>query len=411
MSSLTKWVILAYLDGNSELAPEMAAAKADMEKVNYGENLQVLLQIGLIDEAARSILRPGIQTEEYGSGVRRYHLSQAGCRPAEELGDVNMADPVCLYEFIRWGMETCPAEHYALILGGHSCEYIGMLNDYTQNRPYIMGIPELSRVFDAIRKNTGRSLDLLIFDTCLFNNLEVLYELGDEDPPAIKTVLTYRKDAPAAGLPYRELITAAAEIGGEDSIDRLIGRLAQAASVELAAYRIDPVTLERVKRGYDTLARRCLEGLAKAAPEKGAELAAYLKEAQAGPVCEARKELVRYESSLRIPIESEADMQEPKLLALDRFLPYLDTAALYYRLAFARNNAWSDLLCSRLPESAFRFVVTIGCTPLCLPEEKVIALIASSNPEQSRDAVSARFRALAALKKWRLADGAFAADP
>ncbi|MPM61888.1 hypothetical protein SDC9_108752 [bioreactor metagenome] len=77
-----------------------------------------------------------------------------------------------------------------MILGGHSCEYIGMMNDYSQDKPYIMGIPEISLVFKYVKNTVGSQIDLLIFDTCLFNNIELLYELGYYGTPAVKTALT-----------------------------------------------------------------------------------------------------------------------------------------------------------------------------------------------------------------------------
>lgn len=137
MENISKWVIMAYLDGNSELEPEMATAKSDMEKVNLCEGVEVLLEIGLLDKETVQILRPGGKpSAEKWSGTRRYHLCRAGCWLEEDMGKTNMADPSCLYEFIRWGMENYKAEHYMLILGGHSCEYIGMMNDYSQDKPY-----------------------------------------------------------------------------------------------------------------------------------------------------------------------------------------------------------------------------------------------------------------------------------
>lgn len=153
MNAISKWVILTYLDGNSELEPEMAAAKCDMEKATLCEDVKVLLEIGLVDKETVKILRPDGKTgalNEMWNGVRRYHLCQSGCRFEENMGERNMADPNCLYEFIRWGMENYKAEHYMLILGGHSCEYIGMLNDYSQDMPYIMGIPAISLVLEYV---------------------------------------------------------------------------------------------------------------------------------------------------------------------------------------------------------------------------------------------------------------------
>ena len=400
MDRLPKWVVLAYLNGNSELEPEMAAAKSQMEKAAMNEDVEVLLQIGLLDENAVKILRPDVlacETDDKWSGVRRYHICRSGSSLVEDMGNQNMADPNCLFDFIRWGMENYKAMHYILILGGHSCEYIGMMNDYSQDKPYIMGIPEISLVLELVKHTAGRAIDLLIFDTCLFNNIELLYELGQYGIPAVKTVLTYRGNAPAGGLAYSEILNAANENRDEDDLNIFIEKLVGVSQDDLIAYRIDPDGLEKIKELFSRLARVYLDDTASTRPD----LPGLFKSgAVTDPWREIIDEIAYTESSFVICRKCEPCCGTETIRVLDRYIPFMSTAALYYRLAFARDNYWTKLVCSRLPERSFRLAVTIGFTPMMLPKNKIRALIISSNPVLSPVIADEILNGLIAYRKW-----------
>ncbi|MGE4485390.1 MAG: clostripain-related cysteine peptidase [Oscillospiraceae bacterium] len=400
MVSIPKWVILAYLNGNSELEPETAAAKSEIEKAAFGEDVEVLLQIGLLDETTVKILRPDAMScdmDDKWSGVRRYHICRSGSFLVGDMGNKNMADPNCLFDFIKWGMENYKAEHYILILGGHSCEYIGMMNDYSQDKPYIMGIPEISLVLELVKHTAGRAIDLLIFDTCLFNNIELLYELGQYGIPAVKTVLTYRGNAPAGGLFYSELLNAVNENCDESDLDIFIEKLVGASQADLIAYRINPAGLENIKRQFSCLADAYLSDASSSRPD----LPELLKSAAAdNPWRKIVDEIAYTVSSLVICRKCASCRGTETIRVLDRYIPFMSTAALYYRLAFARDNCWTKVLCSRLPESSFRLAVTIGFTPMILPKSKIKALMISGSPVLSPSAAEGILNGLIAYKKW-----------
>lgn len=401
MDNLAKWLIMAYLDGNNELEPEMAAAKSDMENANLCEDVEVLLEIGLLDKETVGILRPdGKPSAETWSGVRRYHLCRAGCRIVENMGKRNMSDPSCLYEFIKWGMQNYKAEHYMLILGGHSCEYIGMMNDYSQDKPYIMGIPEISLVLEYVKNTVGRQIDLLIFDTCLFNNIELLYELGYYGTPAVKTIITYRENAPAVGLSYCELLETVARNCKERDIVTFIKMLVASSSEDLIAFKIEPSDLEKIKRLYSALARGYLADISSRDPNIHPDIASLMENTENNPQHETLSEIAAYESSLIVCGKSTHAIGVEKLGALGKYIPDIGTAALYYRLAFARNNEWTKLICSKLQVSSFRLAISIGFTPMILPMGKITALIISSNPNHTSDAADGILKRLSACKKW-----------
>jgi hypothetical protein len=181
-NSQKNWTILIYTDGNNELEPEMWKNKLNVEKIGSDDRVHVVMQIGREARGLVKKIRPFDYLppcKENWTGVRRYSFVNGKSVLLEDLGKINMADPMCLYDFIKWGIESFPSQHYMLILGGgHGFQYVGTLMDYSQNIPYLMGIPEMCTIFDMIYEESKVNIDLLIIDTCHFNSVEVLYELG-----------------------------------------------------------------------------------------------------------------------------------------------------------------------------------------------------------------------------------------
>ena len=397
MSDLTEWVILAYLDGNNELEPETAAAMNEMKNALFSKDHILLLQIGRLNQDTVKILRPKElldHPEDTWSGVRRYSISKSGTVLLKELGNLNMADPSRLFEFILWGMQKFKAAHYMLILSGHACEYIGMLNDYSQRKPYLMGIPELSLVLEYIKRTLGQSIDALLLDTCLFNNIEVLYELA-QCSSAVNTVLVHHDNAPVGGLSYQELFEAMSECQPQDT-ETLLLKLIQYSSADLVAYRIDSPRLERIKKLFGSLGYKILE-------QKGLDLLPELRRNDSKlPEQEIRDEITRWISSLIIGQKSVFRQPFETIYALDKYIPDKSTAEMYYRLAFARDNPWTGLLCSRLPEKQFQFAVSVGFSPLALERNKVNALILSSNSAMAEKEADNILNALIADRGWEI---------
>ncbi len=402
MLNFPKWVVLAYLNGNNELEPEMAAAKHDLEKTAIENDIVILLQIGRLDQSAVEILRPDNNDpdpNDIWSGVRRYCISKSGSTLLEELGNQNMADPQCLYYFLRWGIQNYPSAHYMLILGGHSCEYIGMMNDYSQDRPYIMGIPELSLVIEYTQKTVGRSIDLLIFDTCLFNNIELLYELGQYGSSGVDAVLTYRDNAPARGLSYDELLRTIDEYYFIDDLNVLIQKLIANLSADLIAYHIDSHRLEHIKKLFGWLAHKYLDGI----ENKRLDFFLSMKNNDPGsPGQEILQEIHNLISSLIIGQTSAFRRPSETIRILDKYIPDKNTAALYYRLAFARDNNWTNLICSKLPDSSFQLAVSIGFFPITLGKGKIKALILSSSSGLDEKSVDNILNTLVTDRNWHI---------
>jgi hypothetical protein len=103
------------------------------------------------------------------------HVSQV----IEDLGEVNMADPKVLRDFIIWGMKNYPSEHYALIMMSHGTGYRnGEFAVKAINYDDTGGSMATSAIKYAL-KDLPFMLDLIDFKACLMGMIEVAYEIKD----------------------------------------------------------------------------------------------------------------------------------------------------------------------------------------------------------------------------------------
>ena len=87
----------------------------------------------------------------------------------------SMASPGTLSDFIRWGVETCPAKKYALVLWGHGDgARTGLFIDELFNND-IMYLYELKQALS----DGGAHLETLVIDACLMSSIETAWSVKD----------------------------------------------------------------------------------------------------------------------------------------------------------------------------------------------------------------------------------------
>jgi len=100
------WTFMVYMAGDNNLDPEGVLDLKEMKKVGSSDQVNVIAQF---DRAP-------------GHEAKRYYMRKGGQVAKDavaSVGDVNTGDPKRLYEFIKWGIKSYPAKHYALVLWNH----------------------------------------------------------------------------------------------------------------------------------------------------------------------------------------------------------------------------------------------------------------------------------------------------
>ncbi|MCW1967131.1 MAG: clostripain-related cysteine peptidase [Anaerolineae bacterium] len=175
-----KWLYMIYLAGDNDIKMQsaMKSAISNLEKyaknaANANPNLVIAVQYdGVLNgDSKRYVFKPG----------QSQAISEMG------MGELNMADPQTLKEFIAWARSQAPAPnaYTYLAIADHGRATDGMAWDYAgqeNSNPKFadrLTVTELYDALSAATENGAKKIDILHFDVCLMSMIEVAYEIKD----------------------------------------------------------------------------------------------------------------------------------------------------------------------------------------------------------------------------------------
>jgi hypothetical protein len=138
----------------------------------------------------------------------------------EDLGATDSGIPATISDFAAWGVETFPAERYALVLWDHGWgwylaadgETKGISQDDSSGNDISVARGELEEIFSAVTTTLGRPLDVVGMDACLMGSWEVDYVLAPHADVFVGSQASEDWD----GWPYD---TALADLVADPSMD------------------------------------------------------------------------------------------------------------------------------------------------------------------------------------------------
>lgn len=200
-----EWTFMIFMAADNNLE---AATSVDINEIEqYGSNDQVNFVAQVDRNGGYSN-----DSELKWSGARRFYIirdkkpDKMTSPMLEDLGDVDMADPLALTDFVSWAKENYPARKYALILWNHGTGWkeiqpnimeadageIGlpagleaaMANisyniSYDDTSKTSMNIPTLGETLARVKGILGKPLDLLGFDACLMQMAEISWTASE----------------------------------------------------------------------------------------------------------------------------------------------------------------------------------------------------------------------------------------
>jgi hypothetical protein len=106
-NAVANWTVLVYLAGDNNLDAAGAVDLKEMKSVGSSDAVNVVVQF---DRAG-------------SRGTTKRYRARKGTTVAadvvQDLGETNCGDPAVLYDFLAWGVETYPAQHYLVVLWNH----------------------------------------------------------------------------------------------------------------------------------------------------------------------------------------------------------------------------------------------------------------------------------------------------
>jgi hypothetical protein len=233
-SEIRKWTIMIYLAGDNNLEAYSLKDLSEMRKVGSSADVAIVAQLDRMSDQI----------------TRRYFITSDQSLEAicmVELEEINTGDPKALLDFIIWATQTYPAERYALVLWNHGSGWkdediykIAQRNQVAEKvtRGQIRGLTvgktsralfhssvenlvtdfvngerailfddssadfldniELRAVLRQAVEHIGRPLDLIGFDACLMNMIEVGYQIRD----LCHVMVGSQEVEPGDGWPY-----------------------------------------------------------------------------------------------------------------------------------------------------------------------------------------------------------------
>ena len=231
----TDWLLLFYADGDNNLSPviwrnvqQACNGLADMSSATKKKIKAAVLWDGTA--------RAGEATQQVPSGTYLFDLkaekttlgsavlpatdyssTASWLRGTDRNQEVNMADPATLTKFLLWAQGRYSAERTVLVMSDHgagshtnrtSASDRTLCFDNTAPGYYdaiqTTDFPSLLTAAGYGPENSGKKLDLVIFDACLEGTLENAYELKDY----ASYFLASPNLVPGNGLDYDDIISS-----------------------------------------------------------------------------------------------------------------------------------------------------------------------------------------------------------
>ena len=210
------WLFMVYLDADNNLESAGIDDLNEMEVAGSTDNVKIVVEMDRADRTWDDDTSNGNWTD-----AKRFYITRdtdtaiINSPVIADLGEVNMGDLATLQSFIEWAIANYPAKHYALVLWNHGSGWreaatIAMksvcIDDQANDE---LTMTELRSALNAANATTGKVLDIIGFDACLMQMVEVAYQvMGSASRPLVDIVVGSEETEPGDGWDYAATLTA-----------------------------------------------------------------------------------------------------------------------------------------------------------------------------------------------------------
>ncbi|MDA3812745.1 MAG: clostripain-related cysteine peptidase, partial [Candidatus Cloacimonetes bacterium] len=190
------WTILIYMAADNSLDSEALADIEDMMQSEFSDKINVIVQV---DYSEDSIISPA---------AYRYHIYPGSKEQISYLGEIDSGDEDQLTAFANWGFRLYPSEQQALIIWSHGNGWYPSTRDLPPSFcPDVEADNYIGIAGGELRtgiKNINEHLEILIFDACNMQTVEVAAEIADYTDYIIGS----EDGVNSAGFPYAEIFSS-----------------------------------------------------------------------------------------------------------------------------------------------------------------------------------------------------------
>ena len=198
-----QWTYMVYMGADNNLSDAGLVDLNEMEMVGSSDYVAIAVQAEFSTQYTQDMSSSNTRR----IFVQKDNLPNSATLTGTDIGNVNMATPAALTDFINWAKTNFPAQHYALVIWDHGAGWKakkffsparGAVQDETSGS--FMSLPDLAKgVADS-----GVHFDIINFDACLMGMYEVAYEFK-----GLTDYMVFSEETePGEGDPYDTILAA-----------------------------------------------------------------------------------------------------------------------------------------------------------------------------------------------------------
>jgi len=181
------WTILIYMAADNGLDNEALDDIEDMMQAEFSNNINVIVQVDSSET-------------NFSPAAYRYHIYPGLQEQISYLGEIDSGDENELTAFANWGFNKYPSEKQALVIWSHGNGWYHNFCKDVESGNYI-GIADGE--LRAGINNINEHLEILIFDACNMQTVEVAAEVADYTDYIIGS----EGGVDSKGFPYAEIFS------------------------------------------------------------------------------------------------------------------------------------------------------------------------------------------------------------
>jgi len=217
-----RWTVLVYLDADNDLESAGIHNFNQMEVVGSTQDVHVIVQM---DRKTGS----DPQNEQW-TDTRRYLITRDTDTAVMHsvrldnppLGELDMGSGATLRSFVSWGKANFPADHYLLVIWDHGSGWQARFNVTAQYK-YVAADDTSGTAIDIKEippAMADRRVDVLAFDACYMQQLEVAYELRN----CARYMVASTASEPSPGYNYSRVLGHISGSSDPEQLSRMIVR-------------------------------------------------------------------------------------------------------------------------------------------------------------------------------------------
>ena len=190
----SNWTILIYMAADNGLNFEALDDIEDMMQAEFSDNINVIVQVDYSETNS-------------SPAAYRYHIYPGLQEQISYLGEIDSGDENELTAFANWGFRRYPSEKQALVIWSHGNGWYPISRELPPSFcPDVEAENYISIAGGELRtgiKNINEHLEILIFDACNMQTVEVVAEISDYTDFIIAAEDAVKK----FGFPYHTILS------------------------------------------------------------------------------------------------------------------------------------------------------------------------------------------------------------